>query len=219
MRALIDVPFRDAAATDLAWALEPDAAPSAGLAHVDVVTGAFDLRLHVLGASHAVELLVPGGRRVTETVACGIAGGVALDRAPGRIDAHGLRYAFSADVETAGTAAVVALADELHRTLTEDPAGIVATFPGAPGAATGLRAHATADGAAWDTWHLYPERGEVVRTRSSVALLGHHVAVDPAGTPGTRAAGPAPTGVPGSGHAAPPTVDDRPLTTTGEARR
>ncbi|CAB4906851.1 unannotated protein [freshwater metagenome] len=183
MRAAIDVPFRDAAASDLAWALEQGGRPPAGLAHVDVVSGPFDLRLHVLGASHAVELVLPDGARVTETVACGIDGGRALEHAPDRVDEHGLRYAFSAHVDAPGTAAVVALADELHRTLAGDPGGIVATFPGAPGAATGLRARPTADGAAWDTWHLYPERGEVVRTRTSVVLAA---AVDPSAPDAAR---------------------------------
>lgn len=173
MRALIDVPFRDAAASDLAWALEPDAGAPAGLAHLDVAAGPCTLRLHVLGASHAVELRLPGGARVTETVACGIAGGRALDRAPARVDDHGVSYGFVADVERPGTDAVVALATELHETLTADPHGIVAAFPGSPGAATGLRARVGTDEVAWDTWHLYPERGEVVRTRTTVALADH----------------------------------------------
>jgi hypothetical protein len=170
MRALIDVPFRDAAASDLAWALERDDRAPRGLVHLDVAAGPVAVRLHVLGASHAVELTLPGDVRVTETVACGVPGGRALETAPERVDAHGVRYAFAADVEVAGTDAVVALADELHRTLTADPHGIVATFPGAEGAATALRATLAPGAVAWDTWHLYPERGEVVRTRSSVAL-------------------------------------------------
>lgn len=124
----------------------------------------------MLGASHAVELRLPDGSRVTETVACGIAGGRALGHAPTRVDDHGVSYGFSADVETPGTDAVVALAGELYATLTADPCGIVAAFPGSPGAATGLRARVGPDGVAWDTWHLYPERGEVVRTRTTVAL-------------------------------------------------
>jgi hypothetical protein len=128
------------------------------------------VRLHVLGASHAVELAWPDGGRMTETVACGIAGGRALASAPERVDERGVRYAFCAAVDAPGTSAVVALADELHEALGADPHGIVAAFPGVPGATTGLRARPSTDGVAWDTWHLYPERGEVVRTRSSVAV-------------------------------------------------
>lgn len=174
MRARIDVPFRDAAASDLAWALERDGRPPAGLAHLDVSAGPCAVRLHVLGASHAVELVLPGDARVTETVACGIVGGRALAGAPERVEEDGLTYAFSADVDVPGTAAVVALAAELHAALTPDPHGIVAAFPGAPGAATGLRADPTPGGLRWETWHLYPESGEVVRTRSAVVLTGAH---------------------------------------------
>ncbi|MGX6450135.1 DUF2617 family protein, partial [Patulibacter sp. S7RM1-6] len=52
-----------------------------------------------------------------------------------------------------------------------DAGGLFAAFPGAPGAATALRALAVPDGAGWETWHLYPERREVVRTRTTVAPL------------------------------------------------
>jgi len=196
VRTLIDVPFRDAAADDLAWALERDGGPPAGLATLDVAAGPVAVRLHVLGASHAVELALPDDVRVTETVACGIAGGLPLASAPRDVEDHGLRYAFSAHVDVPGTDAVVALADELHATLTADRHGIVATFPGAPGAATALRARVTAGGVAWDTWHLYPERGEVVRTRSSV-VLG---AADERGTHAPGDAGAATAGIAVADH-------------------
>lgn len=172
MRALIDVPFRDAAASDLGWALDRDAEPPAGLAVLDVAGGGWSIRLHVLGASHAVELAPPGGDRLTETVACGVAGGCGLERAPSRVDAAGVRYGFTADVDAPGTAAVQALAVELTLALSAAPHGLVCGFPGVPGATTGLRARILPDGAEWDTWHLYPERGEVVRTRSTAVLEG-----------------------------------------------
>ena len=172
MRAAIDVPFRDAAAADLAWVLERDGASPDGLARLEIPAGPSLLVLHVLGASHAVELRRPDGTRLVETVACGIAGGRALLSAPARVDLDGHRYAFTAHVDVPGTAGVEALAAELGDVLTADPRGVVATFPGAPGAATGLRARVGPDGVAWDTWHLYPERGEVVRTRTSVAVAG-----------------------------------------------
>lgn len=182
MRATIDVPFRDAAAADLAWALERDGGPPAGLARLDVPAGPCTLRLHVLGASHAVELRLPDGSSVVETVACGIAGGRALRAAPDHVDLDGASYAFTAHVDVPGADAVVALAAELDDVLTADPHGVVATFPGAPGAATGLRARVEPDGVAWDTWHLYPERGEVVRTRSSVAPAATRAPRVPAAT-------------------------------------
>jgi hypothetical protein len=170
VRALIDVPFRDATAADLCWSLRPGGSGATALATLDVDAATGPVRLAVLGASHAVEIGLADGDRVTETVACGVAGGHRLGDAPDRVDDHGIRYRFSVHVDEAGTDAVVALSDELHDLLAPDPSGLVAAFPGVPGATTALRALVRPDGVSWDTWHLYPERGEIVRTRSSVAV-------------------------------------------------
>ncbi|WP_026910843.1 DUF2617 family protein [Patulibacter minatonensis] len=171
MRTLIDVPFRDAAAAELGWSLRPGGPAPEALATLDVPASPCALRLAVLGASHAVGIALPDGTTVTETVACGLTAGRPLAVAPDRVDDHGVRYRFSAHVDVPGTDAVVALSDELHDLLAADPHGLVAAFPGVPGATTGLRAVVRQDGVSWDTWHLYPERGEVVRTRSSAAAL------------------------------------------------
>lgn len=180
----LDVPFRDASAGDLAWSLLAGAAAPDALASLDVGTGALAVRLHVLGASHAVELRI-GERRLTEVVACGAPQGRPLGDAPSAIERDGLRYRFHATVDAPGGAAVLALGEELRAICEGRPDALAAAFPGASGALTALRT--TVDGdpsrgrdagdhaahgptAGWQTWHLYPERGEVVRTRTSVAV-------------------------------------------------
>ncbi|WP_210495709.1 DUF2617 family protein [Patulibacter sp. SYSU D01012] len=167
----LDVPFVDAAAEDLAWALLPGTVAPAGLAAIDVPGGAASARLHVLGASHAVELTFAGGARLTEVVACGAPDGRALAAAPARLVRDGLEYRFAADVETTTAAAVATLADDLRAELAGHDGALFAAFPGAPGAATALRTLPVPGGAGWETWHLYPERHEVVRTRTTVAPL------------------------------------------------
>ena len=191
----LDTPFRDAAADDLAWSLrrdEPAAATAggiapcspaeaprgaraaapwvpAGLARLDVDAGPFRAALHVLGASHAVELTVDG-RRLVEVVACGAPDGRPLELAPGELAVgDGRRYRFEAEILRRRPADVAALADRLRDRIGGDRHGLVGEFPGAPGALTALRAwRAGRDGVAWETWHLYPERGEVVRTTTAV---------------------------------------------------
>jgi hypothetical protein len=169
----LDVPFRDAASTDLVWSLLPGAAAPAALAALDVTIGAVALRLHVLGASHAVEVRA-GDRRLTEVVACDALGGRALAGAPPVVDHDGLRYRFEAEVEERGAAGVAALGEQLRAACAERSDALLAAFPGAPGALTALCPTRLDDPssatAGWETWHLYPERGEVVRTRSSVSI-------------------------------------------------
>jgi hypothetical protein len=169
----LHVPFRDAAAGDLAWSLLPGAAAPAALARLDVPgTGDARVRLHVLGASHAVELALPDGGRLTEVVAYGAPAGRALAAAPAEVVRDGLRYRFGSAVDVRTPEAVAALAAELRAALEGAPDALLAAFPGAPGAATALRAVDVPGGAGWETWHLYPERGEVVTTRTTVVPAG-----------------------------------------------
>jgi hypothetical protein len=50
-----------------------------------------------------------------------------------------------------------------------DQRGLVGVFPGRDGAFTSLQVAEHARGAAWVTWHGYPQTGELVRTRSAIA--------------------------------------------------
>lgn len=180
MRRRLEIPFRDAAADDLAWSLRagdaarPPAVPDA-LARLDVPLGDRVLRLEVLGASHAATLVTPAGALV-EVVACGAPEGRALPDAPGTVELDGRRYAFDATVQRTTADAVRALAGRLAHELDDDPHALVAEFPGLPGAVTALRAATDGDALRWRTWHLYPERGEIVRTDSAVTALVEAIA-------------------------------------------
>ncbi len=50
-----------------------------------------------------------------------------------------------------------------------DPNALVAEFPGSPLAVTALSAASCEDGVAWETWHAYPQAGELVYTKSVVS--------------------------------------------------
>ncbi len=50
-----------------------------------------------------------------------------------------------------------------------DPRGLVGVFPGRDGAFTSLRVCERPRGAAWETWHGYPQTAELVRTSSTIA--------------------------------------------------
>ncbi len=60
--------------------------------------------------------------------------------------------------------------DLLAARVAADPRGLVGVFGADPGALTALRAAplGAGEGVAWETWHAYPQSGELVRTRSEV---------------------------------------------------
>lgn len=179
----LDVPFRDAQAADLAWSLQPGAVAPASLTRMTVPRrGPARVTLHVLGASHAVEVALAGEVLLTEVVAYGAPHGRALDEAPAELVRDGFRYRFASMVERHASAEMASVAAELQGALEGRADALLATFPGVPGAVTALRATPAADGAGWESWHLYPERGEVVRTSTLIA---------PVGTPSRPGRGPA----------------------------
>jgi hypothetical protein len=167
----LDIPFRDAAAADLAWSLLHGAVAPEALAHLRAPrTGPATVDLYVLGASHAVEVAM-NGVVLTEVVAYGAPDGRTLEQAPAALVRGGLSYHFDSTVEHHPLDAMEGIARALQDRLEGRADALFATFPGAPGAVTALRATAVADGAGWETWHLYPERGEVVRTATSIASV------------------------------------------------
>jgi hypothetical protein len=50
-----------------------------------------------------------------------------------------------------------------------DPLALVAEFPGSPLAVTALSAGTSGAGVTWQTWHAYPQVGELVWTSSVVS--------------------------------------------------
>lgn len=165
MLAQLAVPFRDTSAADLLVAVHAGADAPPGLRAMAAASGAFVLELRVLGASHAVIARVPDGRALTEVVACDapagapLTGGVRLE--------GGLRHSFTATVEHGD---VAARADEL-RALAGTAGALVAAFPGQRDALTAVCARPGAGAVAvWETWHLYPGAGELVRTTTTLAV-------------------------------------------------
>ncbi|GAA2723168.1 DUF2617 family protein [Actinocorallia aurantiaca] len=153
MLSALDVPYRDTSAGALAFALDEPRLEA--LAVRDLAVAGLDVQLRLLGASHQV---VAGP--VTETVAClpGRAG--ELPCAVERL-LDGWAYAF-----TARTRRPADFSAELARVerLLDRPDALSGVFPGAPGALTGIVLDPLPRGAAWRTWHTYPETGELVET-------------------------------------------------------
>jgi hypothetical protein len=161
------VPFRDARAADLGFALALDAVPPRpALAVLELEAGDVTLEVRILGGSHAARVR-GAGLDLTETVACDAAG-VALPTLH-EAAAAGRSYRFTADTRRPGAAALAAVAARLRDLIGPCPRGVVAGFPGHPDALTAAVLEADETGVGWRTWHLYPGAGEVVRTATVLA--------------------------------------------------
>jgi len=161
VRARIDTRFADSRAADLSLAYGLRPLPALGT-HRVVLPG-LTLDLRVLGASHQVVL-----GDWTETVAC-------LPDRPGALPARDetvvgdyvVRFSarcdrLPADTFASRVAAIVAACES-------DEHALVGEFPGSPLAVTALSARAHGTGAAWQTWHAYPQAGELVWTSTVVS--------------------------------------------------
>jgi hypothetical protein len=162
MRVDLTVPYADVRAADLV--LELGLAPVPALQVLTLPLGPAALELRLLGHSHQARVALPDAA-FSETVRCrpGAAGGLPARSADA---AGGWSYAFAADVEPLDPAALEALAARVAA----DPHGLVGVFGDDPGALTALRARPLPGpgGVAWETWHAYPQSGELVRTRTRV---------------------------------------------------
>lgn len=145
---------------------------------VDHPTSTHSLRLSILGASHAVTLMVDGEDVVTEEVSCRAvaAGGAPLPArasAPGPWGAHRLE----GTTEALTAERFDALVAELE-TLAEDAEHVLAgVFPGRRGALTVVASTPVETGWRWQTWHLYPAEGgggEVVTTHTHLEVAERH---------------------------------------------
>ena len=182
----LDAEPSDVAAAALGYRVgvtpEQDALVSTVLAHPvhDIA-----LRLSILGASHAVTLVVGGRDAMTEEVSCRAtaAGGAPLPAevsCPGPWGVHHLRGA----TETLPGDEFAAVVDRLTA-LAASPDVLAGRFPGSDGALTVVAATADDTGWSWETWHLYPADGptargggDVVTTASRLRVAG---LVEPAG--------------------------------------
>lgn len=158
MRTNIDTRFADSRAADLSLAYGLAPLPALGTHRVTV--GGMTVELRVLGASHQVVL-----DGWSETVAC-------LPDRPGALPArkaqvvgdHLVTFEARVDLPDDFAAAVSAVVDRCDA----DPDSLVAEFPGSPLAVTALSARSVTGGVAWETWHAYPQAGELVWTSSVV---------------------------------------------------
>ncbi|KUP95620.1 DUF2617 family protein [Thermobifida cellulosilytica] len=167
MHVAVDVPFSDTRAADLAWSIthppvEPLVARTLHLAGARV-------ELRVLGASHQV-VVAHGRARFVETVAClpDVSGGLpatAEPHVPGT--SH---YRFASSVRRLGPAEFAARATAVRDRLVGRPDALSAVFPGNPLAITALLAAAAGPVLHWQTWHAYPQSGELVATVSTTVL-------------------------------------------------
>jgi hypothetical protein len=158
------VPFVDARASALSWWLGDDAPPP--LASLVLTGAAGSLELRLLGASHHV-VARAGDARCPEVVACG-------PRATGLPVRHdrpvgGARYRFSSATTSYSRSQLARVARDLRRRTAGAPDALVGVFPGSPYALTVLTGREVPSGWAWSSWHVYPQAGEVVRTRSRLA--------------------------------------------------
>lgn len=128
--------------------------------------GTVSVELRILGCSHQA-LVRTGGGLLSEVVACLPGGPRDLPRSLSRPGAHG-DYAFSS--------AVLALSRPEHerhaRAVLEevdaDPDGLVGVFPGLAHAFTAVRWRGCGSRLSWETWHSYPQSGEIVHTTSTL---------------------------------------------------
>ncbi len=161
MLVRLDLPFADVRASDLALAL--DAPPQPALETLVVEASGYRLELRLLGSSH--QAIVDG--LVTETVACGLGPGGGLPQRA-RHTAGSAAYSFTARVQRLEPFAYAAAARRAISAAATDDHGLVGLFPGPDAAFTALRACAVPRGVTWDTWHGYPQSGELVLTRSAL---------------------------------------------------
>jgi hypothetical protein len=161
----IDVPFADVRGDALRWAL--DLPPAAALAAREVsLPDGRSISLQVLGASHQVLVRRGGDVLLSETAACDLGNAAPL---PSRTRRGG--YHFGSRVARYGAEAFAAEVSALVARLGEDPDALVGRFPGTPYAVTALAVRTRGSGRIdWQTWHAYPQTGELVHTTSRFDL-------------------------------------------------
>lgn len=158
MRARIETRFADSRAADLSLAYGLRPLPALGTHRVTL--GGLTLELRVLGASHQV--VIDGW---SETVAC-------LPDRPGALPAQESRtvgdYLVRFEASCDHPADFASTVSRIVADCEADPHSLVAEFPGSPLAVTALSARPADGGVRWETWHAYPQAGELVWTSSLV---------------------------------------------------
>lgn len=165
MLSSLNAEYVDCAAGQLAWSL--DAPNMKALSVVPLGTGSVRLEMRILGTSHQMLLTEDKQLVLRETVACLPKTEPVL---PSEERAHleGWEYTFHSEVETLGAEAFKKKVHELLNRYERRQDAIVGIFPGDVLAVTALAGKIDEDVVAWETWHTYPETGEIVSTRTEV---------------------------------------------------
>lgn len=170
----LQVPYADTTARQLRYSLH--AAPVPGLARHDHHADGITVSLRLLGASHQV--LVTDERAddpvLCETVACL----PDLDtRLPASFAEDG--YVFTARVDTYAAPEfadiVGAVLDRADAHTTAGLPAVAGAFPGDPLAVTAILGEVLDSSITWQTWHTYPQTGEIVITRSELPCAAARV--------------------------------------------
>jgi hypothetical protein len=160
------LPYADTSAAALRWS--PTRSDKPALETLELTGDGARLELVVLGSSHAATLRTPLFAPLDETVAC-LQGDAGEPVPPARDLRHGrASYRFSSEVTVHDRASLTDLASGLRRTARERHDRIVGVFPGELDALTVLEGALEPGAARWQTWHLYPNTGEAVRTTTTV---------------------------------------------------
>jgi uncharacterized protein DUF2617 len=138
---------------------------------VPLSRGRVDLRL--LGSSHQVLLYLPGpdGQLTidcSETVAClpGGTGGLPA-RAECLLPAG--HYSFRSSTRRCASEVLAANAAQLVARYGDQVAALVGRYPGNPDAITAMAVTPLPGAITWWSWHLYPQTGELVTTRTRLS--------------------------------------------------
>ncbi|WP_199827800.1 DUF2617 family protein [Streptomyces specialis] len=161
-RVRLAAPYLDTSADHLAFSLT--APVREALAVNTVRLGGVSVELRLLGASHQV---VAGP--VTETLAC-------LPDQPGggpppadiTEDIDGWAYRFTSALRCHEPREFPPRAARLRERLAAHPASLYGAFPGSPDALSALTAQRVGDVISWQTWHVYPQSGQIVETRTTL---------------------------------------------------
>jgi hypothetical protein len=155
MQAILAVPYSDTSADQLSLSFDQPLLPA--LSTVRCRFGEVDVTLRLLGASHQVSATTQDDE-IVETLACipGLRGEL-----PSKLQTA--RVSFRARTERHTVQSLAALGAGVSSQAT-GPHALIGHYPGSPDAFTAIIAADLGDQVRWDTWHAYPQTGDVVIT-------------------------------------------------------
>lgn len=157
MHSILEVPYADTGADQLSLSFDEPLLPALSSVHCAFACAGVTLRL--LGASHQVCVAV-ADTEIVETLACLPGRSRTL---PPTFDMHSI--SFRARIERHDGASLTALTAQVSDQAA-GPHSLIGHYPGHPNAFTAIVATDLGHGARWDTWHAYPQTGDVVITSS-----------------------------------------------------